>query len=79
MLRTTQPEPIVIDPHYSAQFYSELWGVSASTVLRWFQDVDGVLKVGKPPKGGKRVRIELRIPYSLAMRIYREHTRSGLE
>jgi hypothetical protein len=79
MVRTTQPEPIVIDPHYSAQFYSELWGVSASTVLRWFQDVDGVLKVGKPPKSGKRVRIELRIPYSLAMRIYREHTRSGLE
>ena len=68
------PEPITIDTHFSPQFYAELWGVSVSTMVRWFQDLDGVLKVSKPSKNGKRGRIELRIPFSLAMRVYRERT-----
>jgi hypothetical protein len=73
------PLPIQIDPHFSAQFYAELWGMSPSTVIRWFQDMDGVLKLAKPSKNGKRSRIELRIPFSLAMRLYRDRTRGGLE
>jgi hypothetical protein len=35
----------------------------------------GVLKVSKPSSNGKRVRAELRIPFSLAMQVYREHTK----
>jgi hypothetical protein len=73
------PLPIPIDPHFSPQFYAELWGISVSTVLRWFQDLEGPLRTSVPSKNGKRTRIELRIPFSLAMRVYREHTRSGLE
>jgi hypothetical protein len=73
------PKPVVIDPHYSPQFYAELWGTSPSTVVRWFQDMDGVLKLSKPAKNGRRSRVELRIPYSLAMREYRDRTKSGLE
>jgi len=38
------PEPITIDPHYSPQFYAELWGTSPSTVVRRFQDREGVLR-----------------------------------
>lgn len=79
MIKITQPEPIVIDPHFSPQFYAELWGTSTSTVIRWFQDIDGVLKLATASKNGKRTRIELRIPFSLAMRIYRERTRGGIE
>jgi len=76
MIRTmTTPQPVVVDPHYSPQFYAELWGLSVSTVLRWFQDLDGVLKLTKPSRNGKRTRVELRIPFSLAMQVYREHTR----
>lgn len=74
-----QPEPITIDPHYSPQFYAELWGIHVSTVVRWFQDLAGVLKLSSPSKNGKRVRVELRIPFSLAMRVYRERTGSELE
>jgi hypothetical protein len=74
-----KPEPVPVDAHYSPQFYSELWGISVSTVLRWFQDLDGVLKLNEPSKNGRRTRIELRIPLSLAMRVYREKTRPGLE
>jgi hypothetical protein len=70
----SEPQPIVIDPHYSPQFYAELWGMSPSTVVRWFQDIDGILKLSSPSKNGKRTRVELRIPFSLAMREYRSRT-----
>ena len=68
------PQAVVVDQHFSAQFYAELWGMSPSTVIRWFQDMEGVLKLNKPATQGKRTRVELRIPFSLAMRKYREHT-----
>jgi len=67
-------KPVVVDPHYSPQFYAELWGMSPATVVRWFQDMDGVLKLGEPSKNGKRARTELRIPYSVAMNEYRRRT-----
>ena len=72
---TTTPEPIVVEQHFSPQFYAELWGVSDSTVIRWFQDLEGVLKLKTESKSGRRVRVELRIPFSLAMRVYREKTK----
>ena len=69
-----EPQPVVVDPHYSPQLYAELRGMSASTVVRWFQDTDGVLKLSTPSNNGKRTRVELRIPFSLAMREYRSRT-----
>lgn len=66
-------QPITIDPHYSPRFYSELWCVSESTVLRWFQDLPGVLKLGEPSK--KRARREIRIPFSIAMRVHEERSK----
>jgi hypothetical protein len=79
MPKILEPESVSIDPHYSPQFYAELWGTSPSTVVRWFQDRPGVLKLNTPSKNGKRTRIELRIPFSLAMQVYRERTRSAIE
>jgi hypothetical protein len=73
---SAEPQPVVVDGHYSPQFYAELWGLSPSTVVRWFQDKDGVLKLSKRAKNGRRARVELRIPYSLAMQEYRQRTRS---
>jgi hypothetical protein len=69
-------QPVTLDPHYSPQFYAEWWGTSSSTVVRWFQDMEGVLKLSKPGKNGRRSRVELRIPFSVAMRVYNERTRS---
>lgn len=76
---SASPQPVTVDQHFSPQFYAELWGTSPSTVVRWFQDLEGVLKLSKPSKNGRRTRVELRIPFSLAMRVYRERTRAGLE
>ena len=68
-------QPVTIDPHYTPRFYAELWGLSESTVLRWFQDQPGVLKCGEPRRNGCRTRVEIRIPFSLAMRVYAERSR----
>jgi hypothetical protein len=73
------PKAVVIDQHYTPQFYAELWGMSTSTVVRWFQDRPGVLKLSGPTRHGKRNRVELRIPFSLAMEVYREHTQGTIK
>jgi hypothetical protein len=67
-----QPLP---ESHYSPRVLAEIWGVSESTILRWFQDLEGVLKLGDESRNGKRVRREIRIPKSLAERVYEEKTR----
>ena len=66
---------VQVEAHYSVKFLAEWWGLSESTVLRMFQDAPGVFRVGKQSKNGRRARCELRIPLSVAMRIYEEHTR----
>jgi hypothetical protein len=68
-------EAVKIDQHFSPGFYAELWGLSSDTIVRWFQDLPGVLKLSKPVGRGKRVRVELRIPLSLAMQVYRERSK----
>jgi hypothetical protein len=68
-------KPIQIDPHYSPRFYAELWCISESTVLRWFQDLPGVLKLGEPSKNGRRARREIRIPFSVAMQVHEERSK----
>jgi hypothetical protein len=67
------PELIRLDQHYTPQFYAELWGVSRDTIVRWFQDLPGVLKLSERGRG--RRRVELRIPYRLAMEVYADRTR----
>ena len=67
-------DPIQLDKHFSPQWYAELWGVSPDTVVRWFQDKPGVLKLSKPGRAG-RSRVELRIPFSIAMQVYEERSR----
>jgi hypothetical protein len=73
------PEPIRIDPHFSPQFYAEPWGMSPSTVIRWFEDRAGVLKLSKPAINGRQTRVELRIPFSLAMKVYDDRTEGTIE
>jgi hypothetical protein len=68
---------VQVDPHFPPSFYAHLWGLSESTVLRWFQDRDDVLKLSVPGKNGKRTRVEIRIPFSVAIKVYHEHCQSA--
>jgi hypothetical protein len=75
----TKVVPIQVDPHFTPAFYAELWRVDQSTVVRWFQDEPGVLHLGEESKNGKRTRRELRVPWSVAMRVYGERTRHPIK
>ena len=66
---------LATERHFSVGTLAELWSLSEDTIKRWFADVDGVLKFGTTGKRGHRQRITLRIPESIAARVYAEKTR----
>jgi len=61
--------------HFSPGTLAELWGLSEDTVVRWFSEVSGVLRTGTPPGRGRRPRVTMRIPESIASKVYAEKTR----
>jgi hypothetical protein len=75
------PSPIRRDvspfePHFTPQDLAEIWKLDETTIRRIFQDEAGVLKLGKANRrDGKRDYITLRIPESVAERVYRERCR----
>lgn len=65
-------EPM-FEQHYSVTKLSKLWGFSDETIRRWFKDEPGVLRAGaEQPAAGARVSIEIRIPESVARRVYQK-------
>jgi hypothetical protein len=63
----------IFERHFSPRTLSEIWGYSEDTIIRWFEDVPGVLKSGSDGTRGKRRKITLKIPESIATRVYQEH------
>ncbi|MBM3785747.1 MAG: hypothetical protein FJW30_15385 [Acidobacteria bacterium] len=70
-----QIKPSFTERHFSVGTLAELWSYSEDTVTRMFAEVPGVLKIGTTGKRGHRQRITLRIPESIAARVYAEKTR----
>ena len=64
------PPAAIEQEHRAPTYFATKWGVSTKTVIRWFQHEPGVLKIRG--MGGKRT--ELRIPLSVAERIYQERS-----
>jgi hypothetical protein len=58
------------EKHYSLRELSELWGYSVDTLSKIFSDDPDVLKLGSPERRFKRAYISLRIPESVAQRVY---------
>lgn len=59
--------------HYSVAELAKLWNLSPNKVREMFQHEPGVLAIGEPrPKfGRRRGKVTLRIPQSVAERVYR--------
>jgi hypothetical protein len=72
------PKPIpAIEPHATVQELSDRWRVHNTTIVKLFRDEkEGVLRLGKPAKKGKRTRIELRISQSAQERVYAQRSRT---
>ena len=67
---------VAFERHFSAHDLAEIWKLDETTIRRIFQGQPGVLKVGKSNRrDGKRDYVTLRIPESVALRIYQERTR----
>jgi hypothetical protein len=69
--------PTMFERHFSVRTLSELWGYSEDTIQIWFEAESGVLKHGDEgdPKTGRKRKVFLRIPESVAMRVYEERTK----
>jgi hypothetical protein len=70
------PDASYAEKHYTPQELAELWRFDESTVRRMFIDEPGVLVYGKEKRrDGRRAYVTLRIPASVARRVYERRTR----
>ena len=67
---------VTFELHFTIRELSELWRFDVATVRRWFHDEPGVLVHGKTGRrDGQRDYLSMRIPASVAQRVYLRHTR----
>ena len=59
-----------MERHYSPGELAEMWGVSAATIRRWFDQEPGVVRFGSEGQLDKRRKILLRIPASVAQLVH---------
>jgi hypothetical protein len=64
----------MFERHFTVQTLAEVWALSQDTVQSWFEDEQGVVKLGNMGGRGKRRKVSLRIPESIAERVYLERT-----
>ena len=57
--------------HYRVKDLAALWSLSPAAVRRMFRDEPGVLRYARPKRGHQRDYASLRIPASVAERVYR--------
>jgi hypothetical protein len=77
-LETMTPLVALTEPHYSVKEIAQMWSLSAAAIRRMFRNEPGVLRFGKQNKGHRRDYVTLRIPVSVAERVYRRCMRPGL-
>jgi len=66
----TDPDSFV-QPHYRVKDLAATWGLSPAAIRRLFRNQPGVLRYGRPKKGHQREYVSIRIPQSVAQRVYR--------
>ena len=63
--------------HYTLGELAKQWHLSRRTLVGWFRDVPGVIRYGandKLKKGRKQIHVSVRVPESVARKVYRAHT-----
>ena len=69
-------EKTTFERHFTPRQLANLWLLHESTIRRMFLDELGVLKYGKTSRhDGRRDYVTLRIPESVARRVYEKQTR----
>jgi hypothetical protein len=65
----------MIEKHYSPSQLAELWGFSARFVRELFRTQQGVILIDRPEQMHKRGYATMRIPESVAAKVYGQLTR----
>jgi hypothetical protein len=65
-----------METHYTLAELAEQWRMDTGTLRNWFVDEPGVIKFGRRrlTKGKDRPYVSLRVPESVALRVYRRMT-----
>lgn len=64
----------MMEPHFQVVDLAKLWGFSEKTLRKWFEEEPGVLIEDRPERMHKRGYRSMRIPQSVAIRVYERHT-----
>jgi predicted transcriptional regulator len=60
----------LLEKHYTVAELARCWGFAESTVRKMFRNEPGVLVVAHPEKLRKRPYTSIRIPQTVAIRVY---------
>jgi hypothetical protein len=65
-----------LERHYTIAELAKAWKMGYNTLKPWFMEEPGVIKYGaaKLKKGRRRTHVSLRVPESVARRVYRKIT-----
>lgn len=66
--------PEFFEKHFTVGELASAWSLNEDTIRPWFLDEPGVLKIEHKLRKGKRGYVTLRVPESVARRIYRART-----
>ena len=72
-----EQEARALERCYSPEQVAELWSLSPHTIRRIFENEPGVLVIERPHVYGKRRHRTLRIPESVALRVYHLRANKG--
>jgi hypothetical protein len=71
-------EPVICDstmePHYSVAQVVEIWHLSRRTVIRIFDEEEGVMKLGRAESRYRKRYFTMRIPESVMKRVHSKLT-----
>jgi len=65
------------EKHFKPGQLANLWGFHPDKIRAWFKDQPGVLVEDRPEKLHKRAYKSVRIPASVAARVYQQHLSKG--
>ena len=73
---TTSEQSDILERHFTLAELAKAWHTSWYTLKSWFRDEPGVIRYGgqKLKKGRQRTHVSLRVPESVARRVYRDRT-----
>jgi len=70
--------PGFLERHYTAAELAKAWHMAPATVRAWFENEPGVIRQGGGlRRGKKRAYTSMRIPESVARRVYARKTRAA--